>query len=86
MDDITKAITGAYKKMEESGRASAKDTSELRKSIPKDEQKFSQNVQFREAYMKQLNVEDYKPTIGGQVKEPEKQVSENLMSHYLKNL
>ena len=86
MDDITKAITGAYKKMEESGRASAKDTSELRKSIPKDEQKFSQNVQFREAYMKQLNVKDYNPTIGGQVKEPEKQVSENLMSHYLKNL
>ena len=36
--------------------------------------------------MKQLNVKDYKPTIGGQVKEPEKQISENLMSHYLKNL
>ena len=85
-NELTNQITNAYKKMEESGRASARDTSQLRKSIPKDEQKFSENVQFREAYMNQLNIKDHTPIIGGQSKEPEKQISENLMSHYLKNL
>ena len=84
IDNTVNDITNAYKSMQKSGLANAKTSSDVRKSIPKDQSKFNENLKFREAFMNLMDVEDYKPTIGGH-KEPEKKIDENLMSVYIKN-
>ena len=84
IDNTVNDITNAYKSMQKSGLANAKTSSDVRKSIPKDQSKFNENLKFREAFMNLMDVEDYKPTIVGH-KEPEKKIDENLMSVYIKN-
>jgi|TARA_R100000081_G_C4637675_1_gene76266 hypothetical protein len=85
MDDITKAITGAYRNMQETGVASAKNSNDLRKALPKDEAKMSENTEFRSAFMEMINRKDYKPTIG-EDSGPEKEINQDLLSKYLKNI
>ena len=83
-DNTINDITNAYKSMQKSGLANAKTSSDVRKSIPKDQSKFNENLKFREAFMNLIEVDDYEPTMGGH-KEPEKKIDENLMSIYVKN-
>ena len=84
IDNTVNDITNAYKSMQNTGLANAKTSSDVRKSIPKDQSKFNENLKFREAFMNLMDVEDYKPTICVH-KEPEKKIDENLMSVYIKN-
>lgn len=91
IDDITRAICDSYKTMLNTGRASAKTGSDLRKVVREtDDSKIRENVAFVKAYVDNMTSINYDEAVEDSEKRNqqgfEKKIDETTMNIYLQKL